>query len=321
MLDSTQAGRTCFVSSLTLALIALIPTAHGIGQIVFESTVNENRDIYVMGEDGTNVRRLTEHPSGDTSPRWSPGGTRIAFISGRAGQADVYVMTADGQDVRRLTQDAEFVAAPAWSPDGRRIAFVAQYSEYGLHVMNADGQDVQLVATAPDLEGIPRSHFNTSSGLDWSPNGRTILCTVYAPVMDRAAVIWAIDADGRNTRKLSEGGHDGGQAWSPDGRNILFANSGVDPGLYTMLPDGRRRTRVADAPLGVQPRWSPDGQEIAFAFDDDIHVVGADGQGLRRLVEAPGVEGRLDWFDPDYARAVTPRAKAPATWGHVKASR
>ena len=286
------------------------------GQIVFQSTVDDNTDIYVMDEDGTNVRRLTDAPEGDRSPKWSPGGKRIAFVSDRDDTRQVYTMDPDGGGVRRLTDAPIAVSVPAWSPDGQKMAFFAQYQEYGIHIMGRDGQNVRFLTGTPDRAGDPGTHFQPHLGIDWSPDGRTLIFNTHGN--ESEGVIWAVDADGRNLRDLSKDGQDLCQAWSPDGQLILFIFHGLDPGFYTMRPDGRNRREVLVPASGGCPRWSADGREIIFSMDGDIHIVSATGKGLRRLVELPGDEWRYDWFDPAYARAVSAGVRSRVTWGRLK---
>jgi TolB protein len=93
-------------------------------------------DLYVMGADGSNRRRLLATRPTEQPEDWSPDGKRILFTryhdaSGR--DADVYVMRADGTRLRKLAHGRSAV----WSPDGRRILYIRNYSE--LYVMNADG--------------------------------------------------------------------------------------------------------------------------------------------------------------------------------------
>jgi Tol biopolymer transport system component len=70
-------------------------------------------DIYTMNADGSDQRRITNHPVQDSLPAWSPDGTKIAFLSLRDGNFEIYKMNVDGSDVQRLTR----IAAGRLPPD------------------------------------------------------------------------------------------------------------------------------------------------------------------------------------------------------------
>ncbi len=94
-----------------------------------------NRDICVVGTDGTGFQRLTVDAAWDSEPAWRPDGGAIAFTTTRfMNQASIAVMSTDGQNVVRLAQGW----GPAWSRDGARLLFTQQASN-GLVVVNADG--------------------------------------------------------------------------------------------------------------------------------------------------------------------------------------
>ena len=80
-------------------------------------------DIFTVGLDGRDVRRLTTSPGYDAEATVSPKANRIAFTSSRDGDLDIYTMALDGSDVKRLTNDVGYDGGPVWSPDGRQIAY------------------------------------------------------------------------------------------------------------------------------------------------------------------------------------------------------
>ena len=95
-------------------------------QIVFMSRMNGGQHIFIMNDDGSNIKQLTtEGDNGD--PVWSPDGSQISFGSDREGNGklNVFVMNADGSHVQQLTHFAAPVESgdTNWSPDGRKITF------------------------------------------------------------------------------------------------------------------------------------------------------------------------------------------------------
>lgn len=101
------------------------------GRLAMTSDETGDRDVYVMNANGSGLTNLTNDPSTDAYPAFSPDGSRIAFISDRSGNFDLYVMDDDGSNVQQLTFGSAddgtggggWGGGPSWSPDGRFLAF------------------------------------------------------------------------------------------------------------------------------------------------------------------------------------------------------
>jgi Tol biopolymer transport system component len=135
-------------------------------------------DIFVMNADGTNVTRLTHNDTSigqtNSSPSWSPDGSRIAFFSSRDGRAGIFTMRSDGTDVTRLS-GGDRGREPAWSPDGTRIAFSMQLGPSGwqIYTVGVDGTGRTQVTNA----GGPDSRKFKAN---WQPLNRAPDCTSVA---------------------------------------------------------------------------------------------------------------------------------------------
>jgi Tol biopolymer transport system component len=165
--------------SIASAVVSATPLAFG--------------ELHVMEADGSKRKRLTRREP-DAAPAWSPGGGHIAFVRGHdlnkpSGDMDLFVVGAAGATPRRLTHTPDsFETAPAWSPDGATIAFARSFSgsaftgEAAIFTIKRDGSGESLVLRH-------KLFSETSYGLSWSPDGRSIVletgeldCTVVATV-------------------------------------------------------------------------------------------------------------------------------------------
>jgi Tol biopolymer transport system component len=205
-----------------------------------------------------------------------------------SGSGDLYVVRADEAEPRRIRawqarfrdDQAYGTYAASWSPDRRQIAlelsvwFGDPYTQVA--VVTADGRQLRKLTDASVGAG------NTL----WSPDGRSLVYSyhsdlwTYTPKTGRARRIWRA---GRPDGDAFVAGVD----WSPDGRRLVVA---MDPlyvqplhGIVSMSFDGADVVRLTFGD-DIEPRWSPDGRRIAFVRGGNIHIVGADGRGLRRLI-------------------------------------
>lgn len=138
-------------------------------RLVFRSTRDGNKELYVISTDSTGLTRLTTSPGTDTFPHWSPLGDRIVFASNRSGDFEIYSVKPDGSDLKRLTRSPGIDMHPVWSPDGKWICFASARGgfkdehpltgnpqPYGdLYLMRPDGSQVQPLTDDQFEDGTP----------------------------------------------------------------------------------------------------------------------------------------------------------------------
>ena len=107
--------------------------------------------------DGSGTRNLTKTcRRRESSPQWSPDGSKILFTRPTASRMQIFVMNADGTGVRRLTDGPDSNRTPVWSPDGNLIAFVsARDGNLELYVMDSHGADETRLTRTPSAETQP----------------------------------------------------------------------------------------------------------------------------------------------------------------------
>jgi eukaryotic-like serine/threonine-protein kinase len=162
--------------------------------------------------------------AGNDSPRLSPDGRTLAFISGRSGFDELWLADADGKNQRQLTHflDAYIVGYARWSPDGKQIAFHARLPEVPqVYVVDTEG-------------GAPRKVTSAAFGFFgaiWAIDGKHLFATGKADGKDEIFRVGV--ADGQ-TERLFEGTE---SAPTPDGKRILYAKV-TEPGLFSRALEG-----------------------------------------------------------------------------------
>ena len=260
-----------------------------------QSVEDQQTEIWVMNDDGTDPRQLTHNTTWDLGPVWSPDGRTVAFFGAQFDPATdtplapphVYLINADGTDQRLLTP-AQAGRWPRFSPDGTKIAFDdGDPSSGDIWVVNADGTDARNLTKDRTARNIRP---------DWSPDGQKI-------VFARSGDIYLMNADGSDPAQLTGAGSDNAPAWSPDGQKIVFQShrDGNDE-IYVMNADGSDQTRLTNYPgRDDNPSWSPDGDQIAFHRDLqgtqilEIYVMNADGSDPTPLTGLPTENAHPGW--------------------------
>lgn len=265
--------------------------------VVFVSSRDGNREIYVMHADGGGRRRLTSDPAEDTSPRWSRDGRRIAFVTRRFGGITVATMAADGSAVTRVaTCGGDECLGLSWSPDDRWI-YYHQRGSCTRSIMRAPSDG----GGAPELAFGPTDSF--SEWADVSPDGLSLalsfkpscrsgdvdIAVVSAPFAMASPQRWPMEPVSTD---------DSHPHWSPDGERIVWTRGQDDLNVCVA-----RRAEPIVCPIRTtanefNPAWSPDGAQILFARrqgDTELFVAGADGSGERQLTDDASDDEIPDW--------------------------
>jgi Tol biopolymer transport system component len=292
-------------------------------------------EIYLMNEDGTNLRRLTENMVGDFFAGLSPDGKKIVFDSNRLrlpteprNTSDLFLMDPDGAYQTYLTRGS----SATWSPDSKNIAFHASASGTGLPIKPDPGAATSdsdiFVANIDDLlagvaapQNITNSPDAIDDDADWSPDGTKIAFTSHPtsddPINSSHAEIYVINPDGTGLTRLTFNNYEErAPSWSPDGSRIVFmASVGTHPGtpgqkfeICVMNADGMNFVQLTDnAVFDGTPTFSPDGQKILFhrtmppppmtteRQTQQLWMMNADGTGQMQLTVPPGFNNLANW--------------------------
>jgi dipeptidyl aminopeptidase/acylaminoacyl peptidase len=246
-----------------------------------------NRDLWMTSWDGKRSVKLTSSPASEGTPRWSPDGRYLAFLSSREDSRDaaqIWLLDRTGGEAERLTDLPGGVSDYAWAPDSKRLA---------------------LVATDPD----PDSATSDTSRHKAPP---PIVIDRYQFKEDesgylnrRRSHLYVFDLARRKAAILTPGDYDEqAPVWSPDGKSIAFVSkrraefdrtNNWDLYVVPASPGGSpRQLTTFEGPDmdpgwgGRPPAWSPDGKYIAYVQGGPLKLIYYAGQKLAVVPVAGG---------------------------------
>lgn len=160
-------------------------------KLAFYTHRDEPAQIYVMNDDGTNIKNLSNNKARESDPDWSIQ-DQITFQSNVAGNEDVWVMNGDGSHRKNLTKHKATDHFGDWSPDGEFIVFSSDRDgDEDLYIMRKDGSDVRQLTNGEGVDHWPL----------WSPDGKTI---TFARVINEWGTVYTIKPDGTGETSLTE---------------------------------------------------------------------------------------------------------------------
>ena len=218
-------------------------------EITYMSFGQGDPRVYLLNLDNPGQREVVGNFPGMTfAPRFSPDGGSVIMSLQRGGNSNIFVMNLGSKAITRLTDSAAIDTAPSFSPDSARICFESDRGgRPQIYVMPASGGTAQRISFGEGSYSTPV----------WSPRGDVIAFTKQG---GGSFSIGVIKPDGSGERILTEGFHNEGPTFAPNGRVIMFfrdPGGASGPALYTVDLTGRNEQRVPTPSFASDPAWSP----------------------------------------------------------------
>ena len=246
--------------------------------------------IAVMDSDGFGHRYLTQGETMVLTPRLSPNGSQLAYVSYTSGSPQVRLIDIATGAQRPVAPEDAISFAPRFSPDGTRVVFsMMNGANCDIYIAGRDGGLPRRLTFAPGIDTDP----------SFSPDGTKI---VFESDRGGSQQLYVMNADGSNQRRVSFGG--GWYAspdWSPDGQSIAFTRRGPEGRRIGIINvDGSGERLLTTGPMDEGPSWAVSSREIIFQRADatgrtGLYRVSLDGSAARQMSIPQGGS------DPDWS--------------------
>ncbi len=235
--------------------------------------------IAIMDSDGSNHRYLTSGSATVTTPRFSPRGDKLVYMTTAGRRPRVMIMDVASGTERSLVPGLVLTFAPRFSPNGRQVVFsMAAGGNTDLYVVDADGGIPRRLTDTPGADTSP----------SYSPDGSRI---VFESDRSGTQQLYVMNADGSGQKRISfGGGRFASPTWSPRGDLIAFTKIASQFRIGVMTPSGGAERLLTDAWQDEEPSWAPNGQFVMFnrirqgsTGQTSLYAVNINGGNPRRL--------------------------------------
>ncbi|MFZ0570942.1 MAG: Tol-Pal system beta propeller repeat protein TolB [Rhodomicrobium sp.] len=230
--------------------LVLTPRFHPLSQeITYTAYRNGEPRVVLRNIVSGQEQILGDFPNMSFAPRFSPQGDRVVMSLQEGGNSNIFEMDPRNRQLTRLTQSQAIDTAPCYSPDGRGIVFESdREGSQQLYVMSSSGAGLRRISFGVGSYSTPV----------WSPRGDLI---AFTKRVHGNFAIGVIRPDGSGERILTEGYHNEGPSWSPNGRVIIFFRESQGdnggPKLYSIDLTGYNERQIPTPSFASDPSWSP----------------------------------------------------------------
>lgn len=213
--------------------------------------------LTIMDQDGANPSLLPVPGDIVLTPRFSPSGQQITYLSLSGGKPRVYLLNIE-TGRQEILGNFRMSYAPRFSPDGRMLVMSVDHDGNSeIHLFNLQTRENTRITNDPGIDTSP----------SFSPDGKRI---VFNSDRSGSSQLFVMDADGSNARRISAGeGRYSTPVWSPRGDLVVFTKQ-LNGRFYigVMAPDGKDERLLTEGYLVEGPDWAPNGRVIIFFRED-----------------------------------------------------
>ena len=219
---------------------------------------NQKYKLNIADYDGYNITSLLDSKMPIISPKWSPDGKKIAYVSFEKEKPVIYIQEIATGKRKLLANFKGNNSAPAWSPDGKRLAIVLTYNTNSqIYLINADGSDVKRLIRSRSITTEP----------SWSPDGKEIY---YTSNQGGGPQIYKFNLESSEVSRVTfEGKYNLYPSLSYDGKLLIYLTQ--DQGNFKVALQNLQSNQVlklTKGPLDEAPVFAPNGHMVLFVYKD-----------------------------------------------------